>query len=563
MIKHLQKPVVTLLFLLSIGSVNSQTFTADGFSYTVTSDTNVSISKGDNCPEGVLIIPDTVSNADTTYTVASIGVNGFKDCASITDVYFSNNITTIAYGAFANCSSLTSLDLRDLSVAVLGDSSFSGCTSLTSVYIPPATSSIGDYTFNFCSALERVNVEWETPPTITDNVFSELTESNIILNTPLTFQSNYESAAVWGNFRMHFIVDGLRYVITDGTNVSVSKGSDALDDDFIIPATITYSGIQYTVISIFEKGFFSSDFDSVTIPNTVTSIEDWAFWNCDGLVSVTIPDAVTSIGALAFYNSNSLRSATIGSSVTSFGAGIFRNTSLDVLNVRMAIPIAINSNVFQSLTLSNIALTVPLGTSDAYKGTVVWEDFNPTTEVDTINPEISSANSAASIAENSGAGQIIYTITANDNLAATAYAIGGTDVGFFTVNVTDGKVTLTADPDFETKPNYSFEVTASDAAGNTSAATTISFSITDEDEVLSINENNQKDIFSVYPNPASDFISVAGLKQTTAYEVYNILGAKVLKGSLSATGKIEVQPLTKGVYFLKLDGGTPLKFIKK
>ena len=59
---------------------------------------------------------------------------------------------------------------------------------------------------------------------------------------------------------MHFIVDGLRYVITDGTNVSVSKGSDALDDDFIIPATITYSGIQYTVISIFEKGLQSKSY---------------------------------------------------------------------------------------------------------------------------------------------------------------------------------------------------------------------------------------------------------------------------------------------------------------
>ena len=40
---------------------------------------------------------------------------------------------------------------------------------------------------------------------------------------------------------------------------------------------------------------------SVTIPDSVTSIGDYAFSYCTGLTSVTIPNSVTSIGADAFY----------------------------------------------------------------------------------------------------------------------------------------------------------------------------------------------------------------------------------------------------------------------
>ena len=82
-------------------------------------------------------------------------------------------------------------------------------------------------------------------------------------------------------------------------------------------------------------------------------------------------------------------------------------------------------------------------------------------------------------------------------------------------------------------------------------------------ETLSTNKNDINTSFSVYPNPASSFLAVTGLKQETAYEVINVLGAKVLEGTLSMTTKIEIETLTKGIYFLKLDSGTLLKFLKK
>ena len=76
---------------------------------------------------------------------------------------------------------------------------------------------------------------------------------------------------------------------------------------------------------------------SITIPETVTSIGDFAFAGCwRSLTSVTIPNSVTSIGEGAFYECTSLKDITIGNSVTSIGINAFYNcsglTSIDIPN---------------------------------------------------------------------------------------------------------------------------------------------------------------------------------------------------------------------------------------
>ena len=66
---------------------------------------------------------------------------------------------------------------------------------------------------------------------------------------------------------------------------------------------------------------------SVTIPDSVTYIEYYAFFNCSSLESVTIPDSVTTIGGCAFYDCESLTSVTIPDSVTTIGGGAFEDCS--------------------------------------------------------------------------------------------------------------------------------------------------------------------------------------------------------------------------------------------
>jgi hypothetical protein len=80
----------------------------------------------------------------------------------------------------------------------------------------------------------------------------------------------------------------------------------------------------------------------------------------------------------------------------------------------------------------------------------------------------------------------VYTITASDAVGVDSYTIGGTDASLLSVNSSTGVVSLTANPDYETKSSYSFTVTASDAAGNTSTPTTVTFAITDVDEIAPV-----------------------------------------------------------------------------
>jgi hypothetical protein len=66
---------------------------------------------------------------------------------------------------------------------------------------------------------------------------------------------------------------------------------------------------------------------TAVIPEGVTKLADNIFENCSSLTSVTIPSSVTSIGEYAFYNCRSLTSVTIPEGVTSIGSHAFRNCS--------------------------------------------------------------------------------------------------------------------------------------------------------------------------------------------------------------------------------------------
>ena len=84
-----------------------------------------------------------------------------------------------------------------------------------------------------------------------------------------------------------------------------------------------------------------------------------------------------------------------------------------------------------------------------------------------------------------------HAADANDGGTISSYAIGGTDDPLLEVNSSTGVVSLTANPDYETKNSYSFTATATNAAG-TSAATTVTFSITNVIEVPSSTEQEKR-----------------------------------------------------------------------
>jgi len=133
---------------------------------------------------------------------------------------------------------------------------------------------------------------------------------------------------------------------------------------------------------------------------------------------------------------------------------------------------------YETKSLYTATVTAINGTASTTQDIVV-----SITDVDDTAPEITSGTTGTNLAENSGAGQTVYTIAASDAVGVVGYAISGTDASLLSVNASTGVVSLTANPDYETKSSYSFIVTAVDEEGNISETTTVTFSITDVIEV--------------------------------------------------------------------------------
>ena len=131
-------------------------------------------------------------------------------------------------------------------------------------------------------------------------------------------------------------IDGNLYYKNDKTLIMYAKGKK--DAIFVIPDSVTsindfaftecFSLTSVTmpdsVTSIGVYAFYNcSSLTSITIGDSVTRICDWAFANCSSLASLEIPDSVTYIGEYAFYGCSSLTSIEIPDSVTSIGYRAF------------------------------------------------------------------------------------------------------------------------------------------------------------------------------------------------------------------------------------------------
>ena len=146
-------------------------------------------------------------------------------------------------------------------------------------------------------------------------------------------------------FGYDFKLDGIYYNITSKEDRTVEVtyysyvGSDnkyAYDGAISIPQKLIYSNKTYTVTAIGERAFVRCYLTSIDIPNSVTSIGQYAFYGCGSLTSIDIPNSVTSIGRYAFYDCSSLTSIDIPNPVPSIGDYAFYGcsslTSIDIPN---------------------------------------------------------------------------------------------------------------------------------------------------------------------------------------------------------------------------------------
>ena len=123
--------------------------------------------------------------------------------------------------------------------------------------------------------------------------------------------------------------EGLKFSLSeDGKTYTLVDIADATDKDIVIPAK--YMNLPVTVIG--DCAFEGSDIKSVVIPSGVTEIHYAAFADCASLTSVTLPDTLTSIGEYAFYETG-VKNLTLPSSLKTVGESAFEMSALETIYV--------------------------------------------------------------------------------------------------------------------------------------------------------------------------------------------------------------------------------------
>ena len=259
-------------------------------------------------------------------SVTSIGRYAFVDCSGLKSVTIPNSVSSIENSTFLRCSGLTSVTIPN-SVTSIGLSAFEGCSGLTSITIPNSVTSIGDWTFSGCCGLTSVT----------------------------------------------------------------------------IPNSVSSIGVQ--------AFYRCSGLTSVSIPNSVTSIYDWAFDGCSGLTRVDISsiEAWLSIKFSTcnsnpliyahhlYLNGEEVKDLVIPNSVTSIGGyAFFECYGLTSVTSKAVTPPTCDSNVFDMETYSK-PIIVPSIAKEAYKTASTWSNFSNYAETDNKITAIAINNNEANL----------------------------------------------------------------------------------------------------------------------------------------------------------------------
>ncbi len=186
---------------------------------------------------------------------------------------------------------------------------------------------MGDYLDNssYQNTLSGVNFDSQKYyiSTQTNEYWYDITPNLFLTLTPTYLTPNCTSGSSSG------IVGGATDIIVSHSVTNLSRGgfNTTRITSIVLPNSIS----TITSASSYDNDVFylCSGLVNVEIPNSITSIGDYAFYNCSSLTSINIPSLVTSIGSSAFSNCSNLTSVIFGynSQLTSIGSYVFSNCS--------------------------------------------------------------------------------------------------------------------------------------------------------------------------------------------------------------------------------------------
>lgn len=229
--------------------------------------------------------------------VTKIGYGAFER-SSLQRITIPNSVKEIGSYAFSNCHSLTNVTIPS-SVTIIREGAFNDCVTLASINIPNGVKEIGSFAFKKCS-LTSITI----PSTVTSIGVAAFEECyklvEVVNNSKLNIKVGSENNGCIGYFAKQVIDDESKSKLTINNDGIVTYNDTLL---------VNYVGTKQEIV----------------IPDNVTKINNYAFFNCYSLTDVKMSDNVTNIGEGAFYSCISLRNVILSNKITNINKATFFN----------------------------------------------------------------------------------------------------------------------------------------------------------------------------------------------------------------------------------------------
>ena len=307
------------------------------------------------------IIPERVSN---------IGKYAFEGCSEFTEISIPKNISALSEGSFSDCTGLTDISFSQ-DLKSIGDKAFSGCTGLTDLSLPVGLESVGEKAFYGCDGITSLvyNVEkckWKNnnglPSSIidltvgekvknvqTDKIFSNLTSLKTVDYRAVNaeeaengyyyynrcFPASVNTVNIGGNVetipsQLFSGIEGLTTVSFESRSIPLYIGSGAFYYSSSISTVnvptladwlkLNFKSIESNPVNYSKKLLIGNEnVRRITIPAGTASLGDYAFYNCEQLMTVTVPESLNQAGLEVFSNCTNLQQITFPSFSTYLG----------------------------------------------------------------------------------------------------------------------------------------------------------------------------------------------------------------------------------------------------
>ena len=224
---------------------------------------NTTYDSRDNCNAIIETATNTLiagcQNTTIPNSVTSIEAEAFFGCTNMTSITIPNSVTSIGSSAFEGCSGLTSFTIPNV-LTTISPATFRDCRGLTSIIIPESVTSISWGAFTDCSSLADI-----TFPSNLSYIDFSADDSEFVFDGTAWYDNQPDGMVYAGNVAYRY-----KGSMPANTNITLRDGTLGIGagafDNYTVSSTVNLS--------------------SITIPASVTTIGDYAFYGCSGLTSV-------------------------------------------------------------------------------------------------------------------------------------------------------------------------------------------------------------------------------------------------------------------------------------